>query len=466
MSGRSKFTKEIWKKFVVSLQVDIDSTQKQLKWIAEKEKKKIHYPSTSINLFQTYQNHFFIILAWLCVPEKDFKNELNMMELRYYIKQCTILQQVNHSVRDYMTQYFVNKFKAFWNPLPLSLNRDQSNELGYLIWPRLSNVLNKYSFSFILNSYGLFCNLLYQKFQNWFISQSQVLICFPFKKPHLEILILRDRRRCSANMSIYSILDVAEIALLIYGTYPTYAKNKKIPKAKGPNFLNISKERKKRMLENKEKKNKFWCEIENHHLKEYTSSQTGKNICNKFLRTYCSLSSTQILTNNYLEIDEVLLELQQNKEKEEKEEEEEKERVQREEKCQIEKTERQVQLEKALERNGLTLRSDSRLCLKFIEIGTPTLDEVVEMMVEMAWFFKETKYAAFRQSIYSKSKQSPIRIDCDELSLVAKRKALEDYIEHQPKNLDQIPKSLIKKFYSDKLPNITYSSKITLYKFS
>ena len=53
---------------------------------------------------------------------------------------------------------------------------------------------------------------------------------------------------------------------------------------------------------------------------------------------------------------------------------------------------REDALKKALKERGLTLRSDSRLCSEYIESGEIELEEVVEIMAEMDWLFKNTDY--------------------------------------------------------------------------
>ena len=47
---------------------------------------------------------------------------------------------------------------------------------------------------------------------------------------------------------------------------------------------------------------------------------------------------------------------------------------------------------KALKSRGLKLRDDSRLCKYYIEDGDGTLQEIVEIMHEMDWFFSKTNY--------------------------------------------------------------------------
>lgn len=62
---------------------------------------------------------------------------------------------------------------------------------------------------------------------------------------------------------------------------------------------------------------------------------------------------------------------------------------------------RRNELSNALNNVGLILRNDSVLCNNYIENNENTIQEIVEIMLEMDWFFKYTKYSTLRfQNVY------------------------------------------------------------------
>ena len=53
---------------------------------------------------------------------------------------------------------------------------------------------------------------------------------------------------------------------------------------------------------------------------------------------------------------------------------------------------RRSRLIDSLERIGLELRDDSKLCRTYITTGIPPVDEVVSTMEEMRWYYSQTQY--------------------------------------------------------------------------
>ncbi|KAG2187076.1 hypothetical protein INT44_003304 [Umbelopsis vinacea] len=62
---------------------------------------------------------------------------------------------------------------------------------------------------------------------------------------------------------------------------------------------------------------------------------------------------------------------------------------------------------------GLTLRSDSRLCQRYIGSATGVADSIVITMMEMDWFFRCTSYATSRKSFYNYYEESEYDTDDD-----------------------------------------------------
>lgn len=58
---------------------------------------------------------------------------------------------------------------------------------------------------------------------------------------------------------------------------------------------------------------------------------------------------------------------------------------------------------------GLSFRFDSRLCVRYINSGINTVDEVVLMMKEMEWFFSQTNYRKFALSNQYASEDAKLR---------------------------------------------------------
>jgi hypothetical protein len=54
----------------------------------------------------------------------------------------------------------------------------------------------------------------------------------------------------------------------------------------------------------------------------------------------------------------------------------------------IERKNRKIELVKKLEEKGLQLRGDSKLCKQYIKHGEGVLQNIVDVMEEMDWFYK------------------------------------------------------------------------------
>jgi len=91
---------------------------------------------------------------------------------------------------------------------------------------------------------------------------------------------------------------------------------------------------------------------------------------------------------------------------------------------------RRHQLEEALQRRGLELRTDSRLCAGYID-GTLslTVEQVCRSMEEMRFFFAHTTYEACFDDAKEAARDHKGYYDVDECSDVAKCAALRDYVE-------------------------------------
>ncbi len=57
----------------------------------------------------------------------------------------------------------------------------------------------------------------------------------------------------------------------------------------------------------------------------------------------------------------------------------------------------------ALKARHLSLRSDSELCIRFIETGQPPMNQVVDTMESMAFLYKRTEYASYIKNALSQS---------------------------------------------------------------
>lgn len=91
-----------------------------------------------------------------------------------------------------------------------------------------------------------------------------------------------------------------------------------------------------------------------------------------------------------------------------------------------------TQLIGALNKRGLELREDSRLCDQFIEKGSPNVNEVVRIMEEMKFYHEQTEYTSFYREVFNDWKHEyGFKVDLDEVSDAAKHLALDAWIKKE-----------------------------------
>lgn len=91
---------------------------------------------------------------------------------------------------------------------------------------------------------------------------------------------------------------------------------------------------------------------------------------------------------------------------------------------------------------GLELRSDSRLCERYVETGEGDPKFIAAVMEEMEWFFRNTGYSRARRVV--EREHEPFELDRDDASALAKKRALrwlvragaEDVLSTAPPSLD------------------------------
>jgi hypothetical protein len=103
----------------------------------------------------------------------------------------------------------------------------------------------------------------------------------------------------------------------------------------------------------------------------------------------------------------------------------------------IEQKNRKAELVKKLEDKGLQLRDDSKLCKQYIKHGEGNLQYIVDVMEEMDWFYKNTKYAKFYKEAKDREYEDwrsyrswgeSFEYDSTEISEIAKKNAISDYL--------------------------------------
>lgn len=120
--------------------------------------------------------------------------------------------------------------------------------------------------------------------------------------------------------------------------------------------------------------------------------------------------------------------------------------------------ERRKILNEALIKRGLKLRSDSKVCTAYIEggieevmeidYGLKSVDDIVNLMEEMSFYFNKTNYKKIFGSLKNKNmnKEYYMRSSIDELNCDAKITALNTFIKENKDNyMNIVPKSLIAK---------------------
>jgi hypothetical protein len=109
--------------------------------------------------------------------------------------------------------------------------------------------------------------------------------------------------------------------------------------------------------------------------------------------------------------------------------------------------ERLVELRTALVNVHLHLRTDSRLCCSYIDIGIPSLEYVVDMMKEMHCFFSETNYEELKSIQLNKLRKDRY-LDWSEkhetASENAKEQAVRQWLKsHQPQDSPFFPERFL-----------------------
>lgn len=100
----------------------------------------------------------------------------------------------------------------------------------------------------------------------------------------------------------------------------------------------------------------------------------------------------------------------------------------------------------ALEKRGLSLRSDSRLCSQYIlNGGSLSLEKVVDTMEEMNFYYNHTRYKEIYGNIIQKMLEYKGRFDKDEVSEDAKSEALDLFLKNNDNYDKLLPVSLMRK---------------------
>lgn len=111
---------------------------------------------------------------------------------------------------------------------------------------------------------------------------------------------------------------------------------------------------------------------------------------------------------------------------------------------------REAELEEELEKHGLILRSDSEMCRNYIYHNYPSMNEVVNIMIEMNWFFNYTEYSSIIRNMYFDSfydyDETDHFINKYQMSLNAKKTAYRNYIRKNKGNTDDVPKYVQEKY--------------------
>ena len=103
----------------------------------------------------------------------------------------------------------------------------------------------------------------------------------------------------------------------------------------------------------------------------------------------------------------------------------------------IEQKNRKTELIEKLAEKGLQLRDDSKLCKSYIKRGEGDLQYIVDVMEEMDWFYKNTKYAKFYKEAKDREYENwrsyrgwgeSFEYDTTEISEIAKKMAISDYL--------------------------------------
>jgi len=118
---------------------------------------------------------------------------------------------------------------------------------------------------------------------------------------------------------------------------------------------------------------------------------------------------------------------------------------------------RKVSLVEALQKQGLTLRSDSQLCSNYIMEGTGNISEIVQIMAEMNFYHAKTDYRELLRGIINNNRDVIFgyrgedsdgeRGDIEEYKVVARNRALKNWLwrNKDPERWDSsVPQSIRK----------------------
>lgn len=99
------------------------------------------------------------------------------------------------------------------------------------------------------------------------------------------------------------------------------------------------------------------------------------------------------------------------------------------------------ELEDRLAYAGLELRTDSRMCTRFVMDDIGDAWEVTAAMIEMHWFWRKTGYRRALRVVEREAE--PFELDRDEASLMAKKRALRWLIhDNDEATLSSAPQTL------------------------
>lgn len=110
-----------------------------------------------------------------------------------------------------------------------------------------------------------------------------------------------------------------------------------------------------------------------------------------------------------------------------------------------ERNARYTELCKALEAHGCAYRTDSRLCQTYVEHGIGNVKDIIDMMLEMKFFFTYTNYASIRSAILNRiANECHGFIDREAASEEAKVCAVREWKKtHQPSDCEIFPQRFL-----------------------
>jgi hypothetical protein len=115
---------------------------------------------------------------------------------------------------------------------------------------------------------------------------------------------------------------------------------------------------------------------------------------------------------------------------------------QRNNKVNLQRNTRRLQLLTELKKYNIRYRTDSELCNDYINSDRDDFDNIVQIMIEMNWLYKNTQYAEFIREAYQNTKY----FDKYQLSKLAKNKSIRQwYKQHNYKITEEIPINIQKR---------------------